>query len=537
MPRRRITYALLLKNPLLVGVLIFFITMVLSYFGASLLSGIVEINNIWYFALVMVTTSVGIIFPVLKNRGEIGSRFGQMMILAAAVADIFSIVLFTITAFILSKGFKIELLLILALLFVFFIFYRVGVKLTKVSVYRKLSYQLSHAASQINIRGTILLILIFVVLAQFIGKEVILLGAFLGGLLLSIFLHKDRSLLIIKLDGMGFGFFIPIFFIMVGANFNPEALRELDDSLFIFLGFLTITLFAVKVIPSLLWSRLFGFKKAISGGFLMASRLSLIIAASTIGLELGIISPGINACFIIMAVVSCFISPIIYNYLNPKSIFIGDKTIIVGGSSTGVLLARRLKMHGKSAVIVEKNKKRYNELHLKGFQTFLGDGTDSLVYERLKLSPSNYIVVLTGSNEKNVKICELLRREFNHEKIISKSGNSIIEQALRRLEVEILDATRVIATTIENLIVRPTIYHSLVETFENFTVEEIAVTNKDIDGLQIKEIPFHKDGTLMLIRRGTSMYIPHGDTYLRIGDIINVFGTNAALVDIKAKLT
>ncbi len=536
MPRRRITYARFLKNPLLVGIVFFLITLILSYSGALLLSGIVKLTNSWYFALVMVTTSVGIIFPVLKNRAEIGSRFGQMMILAAAVADIFSIVLFTITAFIISKGFKIELLYILALLFVFFIFYRIGIRLTKVKVYRKLSYQLSHAASQINIRGTILLILIFVVLAQFIGKEVILLGAFLGGLLLSIFLHKDRSLLIIKLDGMGFGFFIPIFFIMVGANFNPEALRELDDSLFVFLIFLTITLFAVKIIPSLLWSRLFGFKRAISGGFLMASRLSLIIAASTIGLELGIISPGINACFIIMAVVTCFISPIIYNYLNPKSIFTGDKTVIVGGSSTGVLLARRLKMHGKSAIIVEKNKKRYNELHLKGFQTFLGDGTDRSVFERLKLSPSNYVVVLTASNEKNVEICELLRREFNHEKIISKSGNSIIEQTLRRLEVEILDATRVIATTIENLIVRPTTYHSLVETFENFTVEEITVTSKHIDGLQIKEIPFHKDGTLMLIRRGSSMYIPHGDTYLRIGDIINVFGTNAALVDIKAKL-
>lgn len=537
MPRRRITYARFLKNPLLVGFVFFLITLILSYSGALLLSDIVKLTNSWYFALIMVTTSVGIIFPVLKNRGEIGSRFGQMMILAAAVADIFSIVLFTITAFIISKGFKIELLYILALLFVFFIFYRIGIRLTKVKVYRKLSYQLSHAASQINIRGTILLILIFVVLAQFIGKEVILLGAFLGGLLLSIFLHKDRSLLIIKLDGMGFGFFIPIFFIMVGANFNPEALRELDDSLFVFLIFLTITLFAVKIIPSLLWARLFGFKRAISGGFLMASRLSLIIAASTIGLELGIISPGINACFIIMAVLTCFVSPVIYNYLNPKSIFTGDKTIIVGGSSTGVLLARRLKMHGKSAIIVEKNKKRYNELHSKGFKAFLGDGTDRSVYERLKLSPSNYVVVLTASNEKNVEICELLRHEFNHEKIISKSGNSIIEQTLRRLEVEILDATRVIATTIENLIIRPTTYHSLVETFENFTVEEITVTSKDIDGLQIKEIPFHKDGTLMLIRRGSSMYIPHGDTYLRIGDIINVFGTNAALIDIKAKLT
>ena len=537
MPRRKITYARFLKNPLLVGIVIFLITLILSYFGAVFLSGIVEINNTWYFALIMVTTSVGIIFPVLKNRGEIGSRFGQMMILAAAVADILSIVLFTITAFVISKGFKIELLFILALLIIFFIFYRIGLRLTKIPMYRKLSYQLSHAASQINIRGTILLILIFVVFAQYIGKEVILLGAFLGGLLLSIFLHKDRSLLIIKLDGMGFGFFIPVFFIMVGANFNPEALSELDDSLFVFLGLLLITLFAVKIIPSLLWSRLFGIKKAISGGFLIASRLSLVIAASAIGLDMGIITPGMNACFIIMAVVTCFVSPVVYNYLNPKSVFTGDKTVIVGGSSTGVLLARRLKMHGKSAIIVEKIKKINNELHSKGFKTFLGDGADKSAFEHIKLLSSNYVVVLTGSDEKNLKICELLRCELNHEKIISKSGNSIIDQTLRRLEVEILDATRVIATTIENLIVRPTTYHALVETFENFSVEEVKVTSKAIDGLQIKEIPFHKDGTLMLIKRGSNMYIPHGDTYLKIGDIINVFGSDSALIDIRAKLT
>ncbi|MCD4746878.1 MAG: monovalent cation:proton antiporter family protein [Bacteroidales bacterium] len=537
MPKKKITYSRFLKNPLLVGLAIFIITLVLSYIGAIFLSSLVDIKNKWYFALIMVTTSVGIILPILKNRGEINSRYGQMLILAAAIADILSITLFTFTAFILINGFKIELLLILALFITFYVFYYIGIRYNNITIFKKLTFQLSHAASQISIRGTLLLILIFVVLAQYIGEEVILLGAFLGGLLLSVFLHKERSLLIIKLDGMGFGFFIPIFFIMVGAKFNPADLKEFDNSLFIFLGLLLITLFAVKVIPSFLWSRLFGYKKAISGGFLMSSRLSLIIAASAIGLEMEVISPGINACFLIMAVITCLISPVIYNYLNPGNILTGNKIIIIGGSSTGVLLARRLKMHGKAAVIVEKNKDRFKEMHSKGLNAFLGNGTDVSIYNQLNLKPLNYVIVSTNSDKENIKICELLRKEFNHEKIISKSDNSYIEQTLKRLNVEILDVTRVIATTIENLILRPTTYHALVETFENFSVEEITITKREIDGLQVKEIPFHEDGTLILVKRGNSMFIPHGETYFKLGDVINVFGTDSALEDIKSKLS
>ena len=500
-PRKKLTYARFLKNPLLVGFSIFIITLVLSYFSAVLLSYIVEIKHVWFFSLIMVTTSVGIVLPILKNRGEINSRFGQMIILGAAVADIFSIILFTLTAIVVQKGFKLELLWILALLLVFYVFYHIGNWLKNVRFFQKITFQLSHAASQISFRGTMMLILIFVVLSQYIGKEVILLGAFLGGLLLSIFLHKERSLLIIKLDSVGFGFFIPIFFIMVGVTFDSEALLELDNSLFIFLLLLLITLFAVKVIPSFLWVRLFGFRKAISGGFLMASRLSLIIAASTIGLELGVISPGINACFILMAVLTCLFSPVIYNYLTPKDVFASDKTIIVGGSSTGVLLARRLQMHNKSVIIIENDKKRFEDITAKGIQVIEGDGTNASVFELLKLAPTNYVVACTSDHDENIRVCEMLRHEFNHEKIIAKTGNSAIDQIYERLEVERVDALRVIATTIENLIVRPTTYNALVESFENFSVEEIIITNSDINGLQVKEIPFHKDGTILLIKR------------------------------------
>ncbi|MCF8228551.1 MAG: cation:proton antiporter [Bacteroidales bacterium] len=532
-PRKKINYAGFLRNPFLVGLFIFGVSLLLSGLGAILLSGIVEIRNVWYFALIMITTSVGIILPVLKNRGEINTRYGQMLILAAAIADILSILLFTITAFVIKEGLHADILYLLSLAVIFVLFYGGGRFLNRIPLFRRLIYQLSHAASQIQVRGAMLIALIFVVLSQYIGKEVMLLGAFLGGLLLSMFLQKARSLLLIKLDGMGYGFFIPIFFIMVGIQFDPSALLELDDSLYLFLLLFLITLFTVKVIPSLIWSRLFGFRKAMAGGFLISSRLSLIIAASAIGLELGLITPGINASIVLMAVITCLFSPLVFNQIYPKVKFAGEKTIIVGGSSTAVLLARRLKMHNREAVIVESCKDRYEDIKSKGIDVVYEDGCNADTYSRLKLSHHNYVVVLTEDDQRNIEICKVLRNDLNHEKVITKANKAGIERILKNLEVESFDSTRVVATSIENMIIRPTTYHTLVESFENFYVEEIKVTGSEIEGKQIKDLPFHKDGTLMLIRRQNNMYIPHGDTYLKQGDILNVFGTPTALKEIR----
>jgi Trk K+ transport system NAD-binding subunit len=379
--------------------------------------------------------------------------------------------------------------------------------------------------------------MIFVVFSQIIGKEVVLLGAFLSGLVLSSMLHRERSLMLVKLDGMGYGFLIPFFFIMVGVRFDPSAFAEFDHSIISFLFLLLISLVAIKVIPSLLWSRLFGMRKAISGGFLMSSRLSLIIAASAIGLELGVITPGINSSFIIMAVITCFISPIIYNWISPSDIREGNKTIIIGGASTAVLLARRLKVHGKKAVIVELNRQRFNEINEKGINVLLGNGLKAPIYRKLKLSPDNYVVIETGDDEINLEISKMLRNEFQHKRIISRISRFTMMQNFKRLGVETVDVTQLLATAIENLIIRPTTYHALVESFENFRVEEVLIANKEIDGLKVEQISFHKDAVLIMIKRENNFFIPHGNTYFKKGDVLLVFGTQTAFEDTRYKVS
>ena len=536
-PKKKMSVKTVTKNPLISGILHFILALLIAYGSTLLLSQLIAIPHTWYFSLIMVTTSVGIVLPVLKSRGELTTAFGQFIIIAAAVADILSILLFTFTAYTIKFGFKWELFYILGLFVLFLVFYHLGNRIKKFPVFKRLAFTLSHAVSQIRIRGVVLLILIFTVFSQYIGEEVVLLGAFLSGLIMSGLLHKERSALMIKLDGMGYGFFIPIFFIMVGVEFDPKALTEFDSSLISFLILLLILMFVIKIVPSLLWKSEFNLRKSLAGGFLMSSRLSLIIAASAIGLDLGVITPGINASFIIMAIVTCFLSPVLFNLIYPDNPFLGEKTIIIGGSSTGVLLARRLNMHNKRALIIEKSKKRFNEIKTKGIRVIHGDGLDKKIYDTLNLNPSDYVVVDTGNNETNLEISKFLKTELEHGNIISRANSLSIEKKLKEYGVETVDMTRIMATTFENLIFRPVTYHQLIESFENFSVEEIPVRNIKIDGMHVKDIHFHQDAILMMIKRNNVFYIPHGDTVFQLGDVLHVFGTDTALEDTRRKVS
>jgi len=529
---KKITVNSLSSNPLLAGIAHYSMCLVISYSGTYLLSFYVDIPNVWFFSLIPTTTFMGIVYPVLKNRGETKTYYGQTLITASAVADIFSITLVTISALYLKFGFHYELIYVIAFFLFFILLYFLGKKISP-GIFKKITFQKAHAATQLSMRGALALVLLFVVIAQLVGGEVVILGAFLSGVLMSFFMSKERSILIIKLEGMGFGFFIPVFFIIVGAKFDPGNLREFGSSIYIFLALLAALFYIVKLLPSMIWLKRFGTSRSLAAGFLLAAHLGLVIAASSVGLELGAITPGANASFIIMVVITCFASPLLYNQFNRKIEYSDDHTIIIGGSSVGVLLSRRLKMIGKSSVIVENNPARYAEIKLNGLDVVAGDGLDREIYRKINLKSNCYVVVMTANEQTDLQICELLRKELNHERVISIPGNTVLEDKMLRLGVQILDARRILATTIENLILRPGSYQSLIETYENFLVEDIIVLNEEIAGKRIMDIPFHRDAMIMLLTRENEKYVPHGNTNLRRGDVLTLFGTGTAIDDIR----
>ena len=292
-----------------------------SMFTATLLTslalsfGLVALDYIespWIMALIMSTTSVGLVMPLLKERGEGATSFGQTVILSAVIADFTTMLLITVVVAFYDAGDLGDILIIGTLFVLFFVVLIVGKKLMnrEDSMVRRIAFTAPKTA-ELPIRAAMTLMLGFVVFSEAIGSEIIL-GAFLAGTAISSLSRKSvHGLLGMKLDAIGFGFFIPIFFIMVGARFDIQSLLA-DRASLALVPMLVIFAFAVKIVPSLLLTKFFGRKNALAAGFLLSSRLSLIIAASAIGLRLGVISAEINTAIILVAILTCVISPAIY---------------------------------------------------------------------------------------------------------------------------------------------------------------------------------------------------------------------------------
>ena len=145
------------------------------------------------------------------------------------------------------------------------------------------------------------------------GAENIL-GAFLAGVIVSL-LGPDQDM-VEKLDSFGYGFFIPIFFIMVGVNLNIPSLVQ-EPGLLIIIPLLFIAFLISKLIPVAFIGKWYDRKTTISSAFLLTSTLSLVIAAAKIAEQLGTISSEISGILILSAVITCVFVPIVFKKMFP----------------------------------------------------------------------------------------------------------------------------------------------------------------------------------------------------------------------------
>lgn len=529
LPRGKIKMIDLVSNSLLLAVFIYFGSLFLSLPFAWLISQFLEVDII-FFTLLLPTVALSITVPILKADGELSRKFGQVMLMEGAVATIMSIILISIYSGVLKNGFRVELLLFSVIFVVFVVTYYIGKRMMKVRTFQNLLYTLEHAASQIRIRGTVALLLFFVITAHLINTELAM-GAFFAGTLLSLFVNKERSALLFKLDGMSYGFFIPIFFIMVGVNLDLSALRQFGESI-PFICTLVFGFFLIQVIPALIMIKIFGLKKALAGGVLLTARMGLCIAAAQIGLSLGVISSADNTGIVAAAILTSLLSPLAYKLFNHN----GDpyhNIYLLGGSKASLLLAERIKMHDIPCLMLVQNKTLVPELERKNIHFKYVEKLDTNVLKTLGLRTPDLVIVLTESKNLNKELSTYLKKELNHGKIITRKQSASHELIDPNSEVELIDNDEVLANHVEELIVRPDSVASLSESFGMYRIEEIHVTKKELHRKLVKEVAFPLTGSLVMHRRGKEIFIPHGDTRLLIGDVITVIGNSTALVEFR----
>jgi Kef-type K+ transport system membrane component KefB len=271
-----------------------------------------EVSSPLLIAIILVSTSLGIVIPILKDAGESTTNFGQLVIAGATLGEFGSIILA-------SLFFSSELSgpLTKAFFFGIFVFLILLISLAVLGVHRttwfmKMLHRFQDSTSQINVRIALTLLVGFVGLAYGFGAEAIL-GAFLAGVVFRT-VYKEtkeiRPLLRVKLEAIGFGFFVPIFFITSGIEFNLYALYT-NLSVLELVPLFLIALLLVRGIPAILYRQRLDSQHTAIAGLLQATSLTFIVAATQIGVQLHVITSATSSALVAAGLLSVIIYPLI----------------------------------------------------------------------------------------------------------------------------------------------------------------------------------------------------------------------------------
>ena len=248
--------------------------------------------------------------PVLKDSGEISSTFGQLIIAAASIADFGAIILLTI--FFSGEGGTGSTLLLLGALFLLAATVLVVVRGAEHSMrIRADLLRLQDTTAQIRVRAALVLLVGFAALAETLGLEAIL-GAFIAGAIVSladrdeVMTHPDFRR---KLEAVGFGFFIPAFFVTSGVRFDLDALTASASSLLMVPIFL-LALLAARGLPAIVYRRVLDARHTAIAGLMQATSLPFIVAATAIGRELDLIDAAGSAALIGAGLLSVVLFPL-----------------------------------------------------------------------------------------------------------------------------------------------------------------------------------------------------------------------------------
>jgi Kef-type K+ transport system membrane component KefB len=261
-------------------------------------------------AIILCSTSLGVLVPVLKDSGQLATTFGQLIIAAASIADFGAIILLSV--FFSGEGGTGSTLLLLGALFALAGAVYLAVRSAERS--RLLSddlVRLQDTSAQIRVRAALVLLVGFAALAESLGLEVIL-GAFIAGAIVSL-VDRDQQMthpdLRSKLEAVGFGFFIPAFFVTSGVRFDLGALTASASNLLMVPIFLAALLLA-RGVPAIVYRGALDARHTAIAGLMQATSLPFIVAATAIGRELDLIDAAGTAALIGAGLLSVLLFPL-----------------------------------------------------------------------------------------------------------------------------------------------------------------------------------------------------------------------------------
>jgi len=265
--------------------------------------------------LALTTTALGTLLPILRDNGMLGGEFGRHVFAAGAVGELFPILI--IAVFLGQRGSFVALASVL-LVGALAVALTIVPWLARSAAVQRIVTEGQEATGQVTLRWSLVLLFALLALASRFGLDVVL-GAVLAGIVLrgwTQHLRLDTESLEHKFDAVGYGLFIPIFFISSGMSLDLKSISEDPLRLLVFLVLLVV----VRGLPSLLvYRRALAPVQRVEMTFITATSLPLLIALATIGEQDGVMLPATAASMIGAGVLSVLVFPLIAVSLHRRA--------------------------------------------------------------------------------------------------------------------------------------------------------------------------------------------------------------------------
>ena len=303
-----------------IGMMAFVIAVALAFPFALVLRAAGADGDIRILALALTSTSLGVVVPILRDAGEASSHFGQTVLVMASIGEFASLLLLTVLFSADPKSTPVQILYVIGLgvsglLVILFIRWLWGTRW-----FTRALDRLDETTSQLRVRAAFVLLLAFAALVTGFGLDSVL-GAFVAGIVLRVAnrnvpeLVQDRYLA--KLNAIGFGFLVPVFFIATGAKLDIEAVVTHERTALLVPLFLLGMIVARGLPSSLLLRKELTGRGSLAAGSLQATSLTFPRIVATLGTSLHFLSGPTAAALIAAGLLSVILLPALALILRP----------------------------------------------------------------------------------------------------------------------------------------------------------------------------------------------------------------------------
>ncbi|HVE97225.1 MAG TPA: cation:proton antiporter [Pseudonocardiaceae bacterium] len=300
----------MLRGPALTtGLWAFGLSAVIAISLSSALYAAGLIVNVGIIVATLLTTSLGIVVVVLKDAGILGTPLGQLTLLGGLLGDFASVALISVIAP--ADGASIGSTLIgLAVFCVTGVALTLALlRLSAVDALRRALAQRVGGATQLGVRLAVMAMVGFAALGQIVGLEAIL-GSFVAGVAVSAISDRGQGTgaTRMKVEVIGFGLLVPIFFVTAGVTFDLAALASSAADL-VLVPILLIAMIATRALPTLLFGRMLTKAEVLASGLLLSTKLTFVVAVVQVASAAGQIKPATASALITAALITVVTLP------------------------------------------------------------------------------------------------------------------------------------------------------------------------------------------------------------------------------------